>query len=261
MNLPPYLSHTQLMMHRMCQTLYQFHYIDKIMVPVSGEVVRGGAYHKALEFAYRIKALYNEIPTQEAVEQIFSDEWNKSLSNRIVWDEDGDISIASVDFGDKNPGQLKGDGLYLLRMYYNGLYQKIIPREVEVKKTVEYNGITLLGFLDVITIDNQVIDHKFTSRAYSEAQIQTNTQSSFYGLLLGEDEIDFHIHQAIARNRPDIVDIPIKRTRDDLDWMGDLVCKTWAQIQSGLFVPNPHGWWCGPDECKYWPYCRMPRRF
>lgn len=255
--MPPYLSHSQLYLHRTCQKKYKFHYLDKITVPVSGEVMRGSAYHKAVEFAYRIKRDFHEQPEIESVLQAYSDEWDKNLNSRIVWDEGENLSVPSVDFEGKDPGKLKDEGIYMLKMYYHGLYQKTNPVAVEVRKDTIVNGIPIMGIIDIITDSGQIIDHKTTTRAYSEAQIETNTQSTFYGLLMGGEPVDFMIHQSIIRSRPDIVVTKIHRDYDDYNWLTELITNTWQQIQSGLFPPNPYGWWCGKKECKYWSYCHI----
>lgn len=256
-----HFSYSQLNQFTMCQKRYEFQYIEKIPAPVKGELIRGDAYHKALAHAYSTIVIYKERPGIDEVLGIYSDTWDKRLQNMIVIDEGEEIYIPSVNFGDKDQGKMKDEGINLLKIYYNTVLPKIIPGEVEVRKTIIYEGIPLVSYIDLITWDGTVIDHKIKARMFSESELQKDIQSSFYGLVLGRDELDFHFHAALAVKNPYIKIIPIKRTRADIDWVGRAIVTAWKQIQTGLFSPSIQGWWCASDQCPYWSYCHMPRTF
>lgn len=256
-----HLSFSQLDVFTKCQRKYEFQYIEKIRTPINGDLLRGDAYHKAIAHAYTGIAIYKEKPGIDEVLSVYSDIWNKRLNDKITIDEGEEIDIPAVDFKGKDPGKMKDDGIKLLTLYYRTILPKIIPYEVEVRKTNVYEDIPLLAYMDLIDLEGIVIDHKLKSKMFSEGELAKDLQSSFYGLVLGVDELNFNFHAAIAVKEPHIEIMPLKRTRDDIDWVGRMAIAAWKQIWSGIFVPSPAGWWCSPDWCQYWGYCHIPRNF
>uniref|UniRef100_A0A6M3M8Z2 Putative PD-(D/E)XK nuclease superfamily protein n=1 Tax=viral metagenome TaxID=1070528 RepID=A0A6M3M8Z2_9ZZZZ len=240
---------------------YKFRYIDKIRTPINGELLRGDAYHKAVAHAYTGIIIYKEKPGIDEVIQVYTDTWNKRLNDRIIIDEGEELSIPSVDFKGKDSGKMKDDGETLLKIYYNTILPKIIPAEVEIRKTTIYEGIPLIAYVDLIDWGGVVIDHKVKARMFSEAELQKDLQSSVYGLILGMNELELHFHTALTVKEPHIEIVPIKRTRDDMDWVGKLIVSAWRQIETGIFSPSPAGWWCSPDQCPFWGHCHIPRSF
>ena len=256
-----HLSYSQLSVFTMCQRRYKFQYIDKIRTPIRGELLRGDAYHKAIAHAYTNIVIYKEKPGIDEVLCVYSDVWDKRLKDRIIIDEGEAIDIPSVDFRDKDPGKMKDEGIVLVKIYYDTIIPKIIPVEVEVRKTTLYEGIPLLAYMDLIDFGGIVIDHKVKAKSFSEGELAKDLQSSFYGLVLGRGRIEIHFHTALAVKEPYIKIVPIYRNRNDIDWVGALTMAAWRQIETGIFTPSPAGWWCSPTECPYWGYCHLPRGF
>lgn len=257
-----HFSYSQLNLFTMCQKKYEARYIDKIAVPVSGELIRGDAYHKAIAHAYTNIVIYRQAPPIDEVLDVYSDTWNKRVGDNITIDEGDELYFPAVDFRGKDPDKMKDEGIGLLKIYYDTVMPKIIPQEVEVRKTAIYEGIELLSYMDLITFDGIVVDHKVSGRNYGEGEIAKDLQSSFYGLVLGRDELDYQIHQALALKKPEIKIIPIKRTKNDMDWVGRLIVAVWNQINTGIFHPSGlMGWWCSPTDCPYWGWCKMPKDF
>lgn len=256
-----HFSYSQLDLFTKCQMQWQFRYLDKIPTPIKGNMLRGDAYHKALAHAYSNIVIYKETPNIDEVVQVYTDTWNKRLGDKITIDEGEEIYIPSVDFAGKDPGKIKDEGETLLKIYYKTILSKIIPHEVEVRKTNIYEGIPLLAYIDLITWGDVVIEHKVKAKMFSESELTKDLQSSFYGLVLGKDEVKFDFHTAIAVKEPHIEIVHNYRNKNDMDWVGRLVVIAWRQIETGLFMPGQAGWWCAPDQCPFYGYCRMPRNF
>lgn len=256
-----HFSYSQLNMFTMCQMRYKFAYIDKIPVPIKGEMVRGDAYHKALAHAYSSIIIYKQHPSIDEILDVYTGVWAKRLKDRVVIDDGEQISLPSVDFKGKDPGKMRNEGIELLKLYHSTILSKIIPKEVEVRKTTTYKGIPLLSYIDLITEDDLVIDHKIKARMFSETELAKDIQSSFYGLVLGKDKFEFCFHTALALKKPEIKLVTIKRDKSDMDWVGRMIVSAWEQIQAGHFTPAIAGWWCAPGQCPYWYYCRMPHDF
>ncbi|GAH89369.1 unnamed protein product, partial [marine sediment metagenome] len=248
-------SYSQLNIFCQCQRKYEFQYIDKIRTSINGNLLRGDAYHKAIAHAYTNIVIYKEKPGIDEVLGVYSDVWDKRLKDRITIDDGEMIDIPSVDFRDKDPGKMKDEGIVLVRIYYDTILPKIIPVEVEVRKTALYEGIPLLGYMDLIDFGGIVIDHKVKAKSFSEGELAKDLQSSFYGLILGRGRIEIHFHTALAVKEPYIKIVPIYRNKNDIDWVGALTVSAWKQIGTGIFTPSSAGWWCSPTECPYWGYC------
>jgi PD-(D/E)XK nuclease superfamily len=267
---PKTFSHTQLQSYRQCGKAYYFHYIEHLPAQASGNLVQGRAYHTALEYAYKYYLTYQQQPEVSEVLQVYSDDWDDNLRQKITYDIDGAIQMDAVNFGKKNAGQMKDAGAALVKMYYHGLYQRFYDKIAQVEVT-KYANVTddlwdidvpVMGILDLIDLNEAIYDHKCTEKKYSAAQLATNTQSSFYGILMGaQSDFDFTIHQGIATQQLNIIQVPIHRTHDDLFWLSDVIMETWKDIQAGRFPANPFSFWCGPDKCSYWYACHRPKEF
>ena len=259
--MPNNFSYSQLNQFTMCQKVYEYRYIDRIPSQVNGALICGDAYHKALAHAYTSIVIYKDTPSIEEVLSIYSDTWDKRLNERVMVSEGAQIFIPSVDFKGKNPGQIKDAGIQLVKLYYTTIMPTIIPINVEIRKSVIYKGIPLIGYIDLIDWEDVVIDHKMKSRKFSNDELTKDLQSAFYGLMLGRETLNFQYHTALTTKKPDIKIVPLKKSKGDMDWVGEVIVSSWKQIQAGHFAPCSSGWWCGQKQCAYWGRCRMPSTF
>jgi len=104
-----------------------------------------------------------------------------------------------------------------------------------------------------------VVDHKTSSKKYSELETSKSLQPTIYGMSLGLAELEFYYHQAMAVQNPYINPIKVIRNQNDYEWAKTLIEMVWQQIQTGIFAPNPSGWWCSKDSCQFWSQCHMPK--
>jgi len=258
-----YLSYTSLNMFVTCGKQWELHYVNGIRTPVNAELIRGDAYHKAIAAAYGYVVAYRTHPKLDEVLQIFSDIYDERIKERIIVNDAEQISVPGVIFDDKkSPGVIKDEGIALIKKYLAGLFTKIIPEEIECRKTTLLDGdIPLLSFVDLIDFGGIVYDHKTGTKTMDANTIEREFQSCFYAITMELDNIEFHIHQALALKNPEVKDIPIKRSSSDISWVEDLIRIAWRDIQEGRFIPRPSGWHCSRDYCGYWPYCRVPKSF
>ena len=256
-----HFSFSQLSQLEKCPRAYELRYIEKIPSAVSGDLIRGDAYHKGLAFAFSNIIIYHKIPIIDEIFQVYSDTWDKRLKDKIIIDDEEEISIPSVNFGKKDPGKLKDDGLKLLEIYYNTILPGIIPSKVETRRIFTYRGIPLLSYIDLITWEDVIIDHKMKAKVFSEGELASDLQSTFYALVLDKEEFNFEFHVAVAVKAPRVDIVPIHRTKNDMEWLGNMIVTYWKLIQSGIFPPATAGWWCSKDFCSYWGYCKMPGGF
>lgn len=255
-----HFSYSQLSTFLRCQKQYWYRYIEHVRSPSNLNLLRGNSYHNAVAYGYS-HLINRRLPPLQELLNIYSDTWDDGIRGNST-DEDGtDIKLPKIIIGDKNPGQIKDAGIILLTKYYNEIMPNVLPEEVETRKTREFNYIHLIAYMDVIDWHGTVIDHKTVSRAKSPADIVNDIQSSFYGIVLGKNSIDFEFHEAIDKSSPEIRVIPFTKNADDLAWCGDIIKAAWKQIHMGLFVPNPTSYLCSPEYCGYYQACRMPASF
>ncbi len=249
-------SYTAMSTYLRCGFAFKCRYIDNVPGKLSGDLIRGNAYHNAIGMALSEKVIYKSLPTIEQVIQCYNSTWN-NLTKRKINDEDGrlvEMTNSEIDWGKETEDSMKLGGEAVIRKYYADHMASVNPREVEVWKRTTYRGIPLNGKVDVIT-DSLIIDHKTSSRSYSESDLETEYQSCFYAILCGREELNFELHQAIIKKEPEIKIWPVKRLASEINWVGDLIEDSWNCIQKGIFLPNPHNTYCSQAGCNYWDLC------
>ncbi len=256
MQLPKTFSYTAMMDYLRCSMQYRLKYIDKIPGKLTGDLIHGNAYHNALGVALSEKVIYKDLAPWERVLKAYNDTWNTSV-NRQTADEEGKLTqVKDIDWGKNTPEEMRRGGETVLKLYYDGYIRKYEPREIEVWKRCNYHGIQLVGKIDVITKDYKVIDHKTSGKSLSDDELLKEMQSCFYAILLGMDELNFELHQAVIKKESEINIFQVKRTKNQIDWVGDLIIKTWTAINMGIFIPTGmNGYWCSPTACTGWDIC------
>lgn len=256
-----HFSYSQLTTFLRCQKQYEYRYIKRVRSPANLNLLRGSAYHNAVAYGYSHLTSDRKLPPLQELLNIYSDTWDDGMVGKSTDEEGSDIRLPKIIVGDKDPGQVKDMGITLLTKYYNEIMPDVLPEQVEARKMREFHGIHLIAYMDVIDWHGTVIDHKTVSRAKSPADIINDIQSSFYGIVLGKDSIDFEFHEAIDKSSPEIRVVAFKKTADDLAWCGDIIVSAWKQIHMGIFIPNPTSYLCSSDYCGYYQACRMPASF
>ncbi|MFA6358734.1 MAG: PD-(D/E)XK nuclease family protein [Candidatus Omnitrophota bacterium] len=254
-NLKSY-SYSAMSAYLRCGVAFKFRYVDGLPGKLTGDLIRGNAYHNAVGSVLAEKLVFNTMPTLESAIKCYNDTWNNSVNKKVV-DEDGRmIQRTEIDFRGDTPESVRAGGQSVLELYYKDYIPKLKPREIEVWKRINFHGINLNGKIDVIEQDYTIIDHKTAERSLNIDSMDTEYQSCWYAILTGMEECNFQLHQAVIKKVPEINILPVKRTKEDVKWVGDLICKTWAAIQSDIFLPTGlHSYFCGPKSCAYWNEC------
>lgn len=253
-----YLSYSSVSKYKQCQVQWKYRYVDGIKTQATGKLLAGSAYHEAIAMGFMVKRLYNELPPIESMHSTFINFWNKQVGNTmlIARDSGGNqfIQVPAVKFDNDDPVQLKADAMALMDMYYNDYMTKIQPVIVEEKFTTDYNGIPLLGYIDLIDQNGVVYDHKLQWRSWQNGRVDTDIQPTFYGLLLGRN-IEFRFHFAKALKISQLEEAVTARTDDDYAKLGADITAMWQQIQTGVYLRTGSGWVCSQKYCGYWDRC------
>lgn len=239
-----HISVSQIKMYLHCPAQYYFHYVKGIQVPPKGSMVLGKAVHKALEYYFGHKLFLGKEPPLGDVLDVFSDYFDREKIG-AVWDEEA--------------GAAKDDGVGLIKLYISELAPSITPLAVEHKFEVQIAGTTLLGYIDLITTDGLIIDHKVVSRTPAENAADEDIQLSGYALgyrhLYGSLPQGVQFNYLVRNKVPKLVARTAKREEKDLARFERIVEGAIKAIDAGIFYPNPGNILCSSSACGYWDLC------
>ena len=163
-----------------------------------------------------------------------------------------DIIEEKVNWEDKDPGELKDETINALKVYHSKIAPMIRPLAVEQRRDVNIGDIHFMGFIDLELL-GETADHKLKSRSMSQDDANKELQPYSYALLNGKREFTFHV--AVKKKVPEIQLVHVSKTINDIEWFKNLIINIDKQINSGIFPPNPCGWWCGEKWCGYFSLC------
>lgn len=246
-----HLSVTQLQSYLRCPKAYEFRYVDKVIIPAPGVSAMGTAYHKTVaNVLYFVRD--NTPYTRSFVADMFDANWNAVLKERLaIGEEDGEISpVEDFYWGDEPPGKLKDQGYRCTLAYAFKFAPSVNPVEIEAGKEAQLEGIKFLYVCDVIE-PLTIRDHKIKSRVFSEIDLQNSLQAAFYSLFENKQLV----YDVALREKAEIKPQPANPLFT-ADFLTTVAKRVWQGIQSGVFPPNPNGWWCSEKWCGYWRICR-----
>mgnify|MGYP001572815882 CR=1 FL=1 len=239
-----------------CPAQVYFRYELDLKVPPSGAAHRGTSYHRALAENFRQKETTRENLSVSNVRDAFHTAW-----------EEGVRSSMGVDFKDDDPGILKDGGYAAIEAYMRERAGKVQPIKGGTEREFEclIAGIPFAGTIDRIDERKLIIDDKTSSKKWSARQPFEEPQSYIYPLawqqIVGERPPMIYDVATIYDRKDGIVAktevIESTLADEDYRWFTEKALpKTYEQIISGLFPPNPAGWHCSERWCGYYKYCR-----
>jgi len=252
-----HLSVSQISTLLKCGRLYELQYLDRVPVKSGGSLVKGGAYHAALE-AYFHQQIHGHPATAEIAHQAFEASWQARTSqNAVAW-------------GGANPAREKARGLQLVDAYLEQVAPGIAPAAVERRFEIELPGVEmpLVGVIDLIEQDGTLVDHKTAGKAWSRQKAAQALQPAAYMYamrqLTGQAPV-FRFDVAVDKlglkkdPRVEFQRFELRPESLDFDFFEQLVLRAFQQIAIGIFPPNPSGWWCSAANCPVWEHCRGQR--
>lgn len=239
-----HISVSQIKMYLHCPAQYYFHYVKGIQVPPKGSMVLGKAVHKALEYYFGHKLFLGKPASTKDVLDVFSDYFDKERIG-AVWDEEA--------------GAAKDDGAGLIKLYISELAPSITPLAVEHKFEVQIAGTTLLGYIDLITTDGLIIDHKVSKRTPSENAASEDIQLSAYALgyryLYGSLPQGVQFNYLVRNKVPKLVTRTAIRGEKDLARLIKIIEGVATCISNSVFYENPEPVKCNSLMCGYLEVC------
>jgi hypothetical protein len=228
-----------------CGAKYEFEYIDKLAVWNKAPLAFGTSIHEAFQINFSQKVLTKRDLPVEAVEDAFSSTFDTEFEQ-----------VDLTDLVDETPGQIKDQGIKLIRKYQNDIAPRIIPVEVEQRIEVKFKNYDygLTGKIDLYDAYKKIRDHKTTSREVKKVSEPYKRQLSYYTLLeeAAGNKVEGAAIDFLKRDTTDIrhkaVEVDRKEALIRLQEVGDAITK-------GVFIPNRNSFLCTKRFCKYWNEC------
>lgn len=249
------LHTTQIEMMLKCAAQGEF-YLRGIKIPPAASLTRGSAYHSAVSDALKAKLQFpgEECMELQEVEAMFSDNWELLLKKE-----------RPVLKAGENLGEVKDGGIRMVGAWATWVYPDLAPAITEIPVRIRHIAGTLRCTIDFIGRHKKIekiIDQKTASRAWSKNKVHESLQTHAYRIAarrIGFGTLPFSFHVAVDR-RPDaeIQQLDAGELEEEFFW--GVFEKCARMVESGIFPPNPLGWWCSEAWCGYWKLCRGKER-
>lgn len=252
-----FLSSTQIDMYLRCPMQYYYRYRLGKKIPPPWSMYVGRCGHKALDFNFEQKVkTYSDLDF-ETIGDVYNDEFTNNPAR------DG------VNWQGENEGVVKDKGYGSLQNYFTveKAQEKIQPLAVQKKIDIQFENKNygIRAYLDIVTIDKEVGDFKFSLKRPSDDQLANDTQMTIYGIshlyeyktLPAALWLDYLIS---LQSGPKYARYPIIRSREHyssmLEDIGNIAEDISMRCKTDIWFRNKKGWWCSPKSCGYYLLCR-----
>lgn len=247
-----HLSYSSVNKYTNCPKSWKFRYIDGVRGEPSESLVLGSIVHKVIE-AYMLDRSLDILT--DAAEGVFPASVTAEYENESMYHSDMVASFFKI-------GELQ--------TALQGIKPKVLEDGPAVEMRVEFPApgipIPIIGYIDVLTEDNIIVDFKTSKRSWNQSEADNKIQASFYAASLYlNGMIDFNSHVnvkyvvLVKNKKPKIQVIDTVRTFQDITHVFNMVNSTWDSIKKGAFHPNPNTYLCSPKYCDAWGLCEGGR--
>jgi len=161
----PEFSASRFNLYKTCAQLYKLQYIDGLTSNRHVYTVMGSALHHAIEHYYG--------DGKDAPVQIFSRYYNEAIASAVN-SENGLVATHLI-------GKASQLGRDIVR---DMDWEKFSPLQIEygfkLPFPAENSLVMMRGFIDMITVDERIIDHKSSSKKPTSAELAVNPQLLIY---------------------------------------------------------------------------------
>jgi putative RecB family exonuclease len=254
----PHLSVSSISDYLDCSLMFKFARVDKLVPEFKSDaLVYGTAIHAALaEFYEELKT--GQKMSVKQLQEIFETHWR-----RLAFERE-DIQYKP----DKDFETLLLEGKELLAVFHQKLPAdegEIIGIEEPFTFWLDDLPIPLIGVYDLVLEDSAgtitVVDHKPSSNAYANSEIDRNFQLTVYHLAARKNgfedrEILLRLDCLIKTKIPKFEQFYSTRTEIDEVKAVKKILAVWEGIQKGVFIPNDTSWKCSgcafKNACENW---------
>ena len=243
-------SYSKMGMYRECPQKYKFRYVHMIPELPKYYFAFGSALHAVMEFIYN--PAHSFFPTLAEALAYFDREWNKT-----TWEQKG---YASVD------KELAGyaEGRHEIEAYYQKHAATFVrPLSVEMKSTLEIDGLSLISILDRLDYLGdglvKILDYKTGKTVQREPdqlfmyQKVAETSPAIKALVQQQDPSvkEVRVGQLAFYHLPSLTEMTFERAPDVeiANFWQEKVLATAAHIRAGEFSPTP-----SENACRWCDY-------
>jgi CRISPR/Cas system-associated exonuclease Cas4 (RecB family) len=210
----------------------------------------GDAMHQAFAFNYRQKIKSKKDLGYKEVVAKFQEVFDKGVKG-------GEIDLMRVD-----PKIMRLQAENVIAAYMKDMAPKIQPAAVELEFRIElknFKGVIFFGFIDVVTVDDVIIDHKTagpsTIKDWTQAKVDNEVQFTVYSAafrkLFKRRERAVRVDVIPRMDKPKFVSIYSKRDDMQLQKLFNLAEKIVVMGEKDCFYPNVNN--C--KDCQFKSTC------
>lgn len=238
-----HLSYSSISKYLKCGKQWKFRYIDGLQEESSEALQFGSAWHAMIKYELQ-EENKNLLDSWYAV----CEEWNGVKLPSPMPEE-------LIQLGEKMLTSPK------ITKTIQGL--KINLESLEMETELHIPGVTvpIVGFIDMIDLDGTPVDIKTASRKWTQEQVDTDLQATFYLAALEQAGLiqlpaKFRFIVFTKTKHPDVQILETTRTHADVFALYGFVNEVWQAIQREVFIPaDPSNWWCSHKYCGFWDVC------
>lgn len=252
-------SPSQYGLYKKCGRAYEFRYPQGIDARPRGAMFKGTTIHKGAEFALQHVIDTKTLPPLEAARAVVADSFEAGKETVERWDEGETV------------GSAKDTTIRGYTAYHLQALAKMHPEKVEEPFAVKIGTVPVIGYIDLIDRQKEfedagdpgrrlVADLKYSSAAWSQADVDSDPQFTVYSIATNLDEVRVDnlveykagpaLKQRWARRDAVAKEVLI----EDYEQVADF-------IKRGIFPMAPvDSWQCTEKWCGYWSRCRGRKR-
>jgi len=245
--LPPY-SYTQAATYSTCPRRYYFAYVLGIRMPPPVVLVQGQVMHRVLERAHR-ELVERSMPSIADLVDLHEAEYDKV--EEVAAEPAKALETA------------RREGRKMLKAYYAGPYQEVVPLEVEKRFDMDFetpSGIRrVCGVIDLIeypTRPTEIWDIKVSARSWKEDDLYLSPQLSLYARHAGKRRVGI-IH-LVRSGKVELVSAELApvHLENNLLWFRDTIQAIELSREKGFWPRTDRdNFLCSRRYCAYYNLC------
>lgn len=237
------LSPSQVRNYTDCPKRWEYRYVHGLADPPSQALALGRAVHHALATNFEQKiSTHEDLPIGDVI-RAFADAWAEEVPTTRFAGDPLDVGMM---------------GGRLVTEYMQLKAPAIQPRSVELEVTGVIGGVPVRGFVDLVTVDGEIIDYKTTARKLSNPDPYWIFQLATYAQLVPGVSDNVRIDELIKTKTkaPELVTIRHQVTFADV--AGTVAQYPAAQdaMRNNTALPNRASRYCNRQQCSYWATCQ-----
>ncbi len=243
-----YLSHSQIFKWMTCRLAFYYRYVQKIRTALPAKVILGLAYHRAMEAAYKVKA---------------RDKWYADIGpDAFATDFDSAKTRTEINWNEPK-ATVRKQGLGLVKLYGKQIAPTVpITDETHIEKAMETEiaGVKVKGYVDLISDDHILVDHKTSARRKKAADLQDDLQTSIYEYGMVKEGLPIAgraWHSAVRLKKPVVEVLAVPSAKEGFATLEKIIAGVSLDMRTGNFYPSGFpkncGWCDYKDKgCEVW---------